>query len=52
LTPAAGGDERKLNTNGLNLQRGEVDWSPDGKSIAFSAGAIFLSSLEVLSCAG
>ena len=46
LTPAAGGDERKLNTNGLNPQRGEVDWSPDGKSIAFSAGAIFLSSLE------
>jgi Tol biopolymer transport system component/DNA-binding winged helix-turn-helix (wHTH) protein len=28
--------ERKLDTGGIVPRRGEIDWSPDGKSIAFS----------------
>jgi Tol biopolymer transport system component/DNA-binding winged helix-turn-helix (wHTH) protein len=38
--------ERKLDTGGVTPQKGEIDWSPDGKSIAFSTGSIFLLSLD------
>lgn len=40
-------EERKLNTNGVTPKRGELSWSPDGKTIAFGGGAsIFLLSLQ------
>jgi len=46
LTVTMGSTERKLDTNGVTPRRGELDWSPDGKTIAFSGGAsIFLLSL-------
>ena len=46
LAVTMGGAERKLDTNGVTPRRGELDWSPDGKTIAFSGGAsIFLLSL-------
>ena len=39
--------ERKLNTHGVTIRRGALDWSPDGKSIVFAgAGGIYLLSLE------
>jgi Tol biopolymer transport system component/DNA-binding winged helix-turn-helix (wHTH) protein len=39
--------ERKVYTNGIAPKRGELSWSPDGKTIAFGGGAsIFLLSLE------
>jgi len=42
-----GAEERKLDTAGVPPARGELDWSPDGKTIAFASGAsIFLLSLE------
>jgi Tol biopolymer transport system component/DNA-binding winged helix-turn-helix (wHTH) protein len=43
--PTAGGAEQKLDTRGVNPKRGELDWSPDGKWIAFNGG----SSLYLLS---
>lgn len=47
LTVTVGGAERKLETNGVAPKRGELDWSPDGKTIAFSGGtSIFLLSLD------
>jgi Tol biopolymer transport system component/DNA-binding winged helix-turn-helix (wHTH) protein len=40
-------NERKIDTAGIVPRRGEVDWWPDGKSLAVSAeGGIFLVSLE------
>jgi len=43
---SASAAERKLDTSGVTPQHGELDWSPDGKSIAFSGdAAIFLLSL-------
>jgi Tol biopolymer transport system component/DNA-binding winged helix-turn-helix (wHTH) protein len=33
------GAEKKLNTSGITPRRGEVAWSPDGKTLAFSGGA-------------
>jgi Tol biopolymer transport system component len=40
-------NERKLDTNGVAPRHGELDWSPDGKFIAFAGGAgIYLLSLE------
>ena len=45
--PAAGGSEQKLDTRGVSPKRGELDWSPDGRFIAFNGGnAIFLVSLR------
>jgi Tol biopolymer transport system component len=42
-----GGAERKLDTWGVNPKRGELAWSPDGKTIAFGGGSsVFLLSLE------
>jgi Tol biopolymer transport system component/DNA-binding winged helix-turn-helix (wHTH) protein len=47
LSPVSPGAlERKLDTGGLMPQKGEFDWSPDGKSIAFSTGSVFLLSLS------
>lgn len=41
------GKERRLDTLGISPKRGELAWSPDGKSIVFSAGtSIALISLE------
>jgi Tol biopolymer transport system component len=43
LVPAVA--ERKLDTGGVIPRRGEMDWSPDGKSIAFSGpSGIYLIS--------
>jgi Tol biopolymer transport system component/DNA-binding winged helix-turn-helix (wHTH) protein len=44
VTHAAGGGltasaERKLNTSGITPRRGELAWSPDGKTLAFAGGA-------------
>jgi len=36
--PAGGGSERKLDPGGVEPKRGELDWSPDGKWIAFNGG--------------
>lgn len=33
------GNERRLDTNGVQPSHGELDWSPDGKSIAFAGGS-------------
>jgi Tol biopolymer transport system component/DNA-binding winged helix-turn-helix (wHTH) protein len=33
------GAERKLNTSGITPRRGELAWSPDGKTLAFAGGA-------------
>jgi Tol biopolymer transport system component len=45
--PAAGGSEQKLDTRGVSPKRVELDWSPDGRFIAFNGGnAIFLLSLR------
>jgi Tol biopolymer transport system component/DNA-binding winged helix-turn-helix (wHTH) protein len=42
-----GENERKLDTNGVIPQHGELDWSPDGKSLAFAgAGGIYQISLD------
>src|SRR3984893_16657483 len=47
LTVIPGSAERKLDTSAVNPKRGELAWSPDGKTIAFSGGpSIFLLSLE------
>jgi Tol biopolymer transport system component/DNA-binding winged helix-turn-helix (wHTH) protein len=47
LTRIPASAERKLDTSGVNPKRGELAWSPDGKTIAFSGGSsIFLLSLE------
>jgi DNA-binding winged helix-turn-helix (wHTH) protein len=35
-TLAAGSSERKLDTDGVVPRHGNLDWSPDGKSIAFA----------------
>lgn len=43
----AAASERKLDTNGVIPQRGEIDWSPDGKSIAFAGpSGIYLAALN------
>jgi Tol biopolymer transport system component/DNA-binding winged helix-turn-helix (wHTH) protein len=42
-----GTDERKFDTHGVAPQHNEIDWSPDGKSIAFSGlSGIYLLSVE------
>ena len=47
LTVLLGGKERRLDVNGVSPKRGELSWSQDGKSIAFSAGnGIAVVSLE------
>jgi Tol biopolymer transport system component/DNA-binding winged helix-turn-helix (wHTH) protein len=47
LTVLLGGKESRLDTQGVTPRRSELAWSPDGKSIAFSAGSgIALLSLE------
>jgi Tol biopolymer transport system component/DNA-binding winged helix-turn-helix (wHTH) protein len=47
FTPIADPSERQIDTNGVVPQHGEIDWSPDGKSIAFSAaGGLYLISLR------
>jgi len=33
------GTEKKLNPDGITPRRGEVAWSPDGKTLAFAGGA-------------
>ncbi len=44
---AAGTSDRQLDTNGVVPQRGELDWAPDGKSIAFAGtSGIYLVSLD------
>ena len=46
LTPAVAA-ERKLDTGGVVPHRGEIDWSPDGKSIAFAGpSGIYPLALE------
>ncbi len=37
--PVAGGELHRLFSSGLGPKRGELDWSPDGKSIVFVGGA-------------
>ena len=50
LQPTTGSNERKLQTGDINPNRGEMDWSPDGKFIAFStASGIYLVSPETSS---
>ncbi len=45
FTPDTAPAERKLDTGGVIPRRGEIDWSPDGKSIAFSGpSGIYLLS--------
>jgi Tol biopolymer transport system component/DNA-binding winged helix-turn-helix (wHTH) protein len=47
LLPPAGSGEHKLDTNGIVPRHGELDWSADGKSIAFAgASGIYALSLE------
>jgi Tol biopolymer transport system component/DNA-binding winged helix-turn-helix (wHTH) protein len=39
--------ERKIDTGGASPTRGEIDWSPDGKSIAFAGkSGIYLVTLQ------
>jgi len=39
--------EHKIDTNGVIPQRGEIDWSPDGRSLAFSSTkGLYLLSLQ------
>ena len=46
LTPTSTG-ERQLNLNGVVPQHGELDWSPDGRSLAFAGPAgIYLLALD------
>ena len=50
FTPTPISTERKLDTGGVIPTRGEIDWSPDGKSIAFSGpSGIYLLSPETSS---
>jgi Tol biopolymer transport system component/DNA-binding winged helix-turn-helix (wHTH) protein len=43
--PATGGTEQKLDTRAVSPTRGELDWSPDGKWIAFDGrSALYLLS--------
>ena len=45
FAPVPNAAERELDTGGVLPRRGEMDWSPDGKSIAFSGPAgIYLLS--------
>ena len=50
LSLIVAGREKRLDTQGVNPKRGEVAWSPDGKSLAFSgtggakAGSAFRSA--------
>jgi Tol biopolymer transport system component/DNA-binding winged helix-turn-helix (wHTH) protein len=47
FTPRAASTERKLDTGGVAARRGEVDWSPDGKFLAFAGpSGIYLVSPE------
>ncbi len=47
LTVLLGGKERRLDTKGVTPKRGELAWSPDGKTIAFgSRQGIALLSME------
>lgn len=40
-------NERKLDTNGVVPHRGAIDWSPDGKSIAFTGpSGIYIAGVE------
>lgn len=36
--PASGGADQKLDTRGVPPKRGELDWSPDGRWIAYNGG--------------
>jgi Tol biopolymer transport system component/DNA-binding winged helix-turn-helix (wHTH) protein len=46
-TSSTNSTDRILDTGGIHPSRGEIDWSPDGKSIAFAGPAgISLVSLE------
>jgi Tol biopolymer transport system component/DNA-binding winged helix-turn-helix (wHTH) protein len=45
--PATTSNDRQLDTNGVIPQHGELDWFPDGKSIAFAAtGGIYRLTLR------
>jgi Tol biopolymer transport system component/DNA-binding winged helix-turn-helix (wHTH) protein len=47
LSMTLSGSAKKLDTQGVNPKRGELAWSPDGKSLAFSStGGIALLSME------
>ena len=47
LSALIAGTEKRLDTQGVKPKRGELAWSPNGKSIAFSSvGGIALLSLE------
>lgn len=52
LIPSHGGEPRQITWTGIHPNRIEIDWSPDGNTIAFSgatpdgSGAIFLLSLN------
>src|SRR5262249_31246423 len=37
--PAAGGAAKRLDTDGVTSKRSELDWSPDGRWIAFNGGS-------------
>jgi Tol biopolymer transport system component/DNA-binding winged helix-turn-helix (wHTH) protein len=43
----AGAAQHRVNTDGVIPQRGEIDWTPDGKSIVFAgASGLYLLSLD------